>query len=55
MAKISLEFKIIYERNSKLENEKDLKLVMKIEVLNWLLSLFDTTIVGRYHNSTIYL
>ena len=51
MAKLSLEFKIIYEKNSKLENEKDLKTVMKIEILNLLLSLFDTTIVGRYHNS----
>ena len=51
MAKLSLEFKIIYEKNSKLENEKDLKIVMKIEILNLLLSLFDTTILGRYHNS----
>lgn len=35
------------ERNSKLENEKPLKIVMKIELMNWLLSLFVATIVGR--------
>ena len=34
MAKNSLEFKIIHVKNSKLENEKVLKIVMKIEVLN---------------------